>query len=222
MCSGEMNMEHRQVWKNSMYEASERVPMMISGPGLKKGVVETRLTSLLDVYPTLVALAGGSPPSFLRGLSLLPLMTASGSDESKFPEDRYVTAQYHSNMGNTGSFMVRWRQYKYITFGTSLAAFQGYKPQLFDVDKDPDEMTDLAAQEPQIVAAMDAKLNAHYDYQAVDKECKVNQAMIYKDHFESQFGRSQLKSKLKKAYTGFDNDDMDKVVAWAKEASALA
>ena len=196
--------------------------MMISGPGLKKGVVETRLTSLLDVYPTLVELAGGSPPSFLRGLSLLPLMKAPGSDESEFPEDRYVTAQYHSNMGNTGSFMVRWRQYKYITFGTSLAAFQGYKPQLFDVDKDPDEMTDLAAQEPQIVAAMDAKLNAHYDYQAVDKECKVNQALIYKDHFESQFGRAQLKSKLKKAYTGFDNDDMDKVVAWAKEASTLA
>ena len=28
---GEMNMEHRQVWKNSMYEASSRVPMIIAG-----------------------------------------------------------------------------------------------------------------------------------------------------------------------------------------------
>ena len=29
---GEMNMEHRQVWKNSMYEASSRVPLIISPP----------------------------------------------------------------------------------------------------------------------------------------------------------------------------------------------
>ena len=28
---GENNMEHRQIWKNSMYEASERVPMIIAG-----------------------------------------------------------------------------------------------------------------------------------------------------------------------------------------------
>merc|ERR1711879_21408 len=42
---GEMNLEHRQIWKNSMYEASSRVPMMISGPGIPKGVVIKNLTS---------------------------------------------------------------------------------------------------------------------------------------------------------------------------------
>ena len=30
---GEMNMEHRQIWKNSMYEPSVRVPFQIAGPG---------------------------------------------------------------------------------------------------------------------------------------------------------------------------------------------
>ena len=66
------------VWKNSMYEPSERVPMMIAGPvnplgfavpeltcgvqGIKSGLTVTSLTSLLDVYPTLVELAGGTPP----------------------------------------------------------------------------------------------------------------------------------------------------------------
>ena len=59
------------------------------GPGLQKGVTETRLTSLLDVYPTLVALAGGKPPSFLRGQSLLPLLQAGSSAEgTTFPEER--------------------------------------------------------------------------------------------------------------------------------------
>ena len=39
---------------------------------------------------------------------------------------------------------LNWRQWKYITFGTHLPAFASYKPQLFDVDTDPDEMHDVA------------------------------------------------------------------------------
>lgn len=58
-------------------------------------------------------------------------------------------------MGNTGSFMVRWKQWKYITFGRNLPAFQAYKPQLFDVDADPDEMNDVADQHTDIVAGRD-------------------------------------------------------------------
>ena len=50
--AGEMNMEHRQVWKNSLYEPSARVPLIISGPGVAKGkVVSDTLVSLLDIYP---------------------------------------------------------------------------------------------------------------------------------------------------------------------------
>merc|ERR1711907_144511 len=51
---GEMNMEHRQVWKNSMYEASSRVPMTIvppknfGGDAWNRGTIVSNLTSLLD------------------------------------------------------------------------------------------------------------------------------------------------------------------------------
>ena len=45
-----MNMEHRQVWKNSLYEPSARVPFIVSGPGVTAGkVVTDTITSLLDV-----------------------------------------------------------------------------------------------------------------------------------------------------------------------------
>jgi len=224
---GEMNMEHRQVWKNSMYEPSERVPMIIAGPGLAKDRIVTNLTSLLDVYPTLVALAGGTPPSFLDGHSLLPLLQATDvehpvaiSGEGDYPLDRFVTAQYHSNMGNTGSFMVRWRQWKYIVFGTALSAFKDYPAQLFDLDLDPDEMHDVASQNPSVLSLLDQKLRSKYDYQAVDRECKATDFMIYKKYF-SHLNEKKLMKELASAYTGFDQGDFAKLQAWAKEAGEL-
>jgi len=124
-------------------------------------------------------------------------------------------------MGNTGSFMLRWRQYKYIVFGTSLNAFHDYKPQLFDLNADPDEMHDIAATHPAVAKAMEAKLNAHYDYQAVDRECKANDLKIYRRFFERAMGKQKLMHQFEQAYTGFDQEDMAKVQAWATEASGL-
>ncbi len=54
---GEMGLEHRQNWKNSMYEPSVRVPLIITPynvPGLAGGQVVTVPTSHLDILPTLV------------------------------------------------------------------------------------------------------------------------------------------------------------------------
>jgi arylsulfatase A-like enzyme len=57
--------------------------MIIAGPGLLKNTVVTNLTSLLDVFPTLVAMTGASPPSFLDGHSLFPLMSEPSSVTSE-------------------------------------------------------------------------------------------------------------------------------------------
>ena len=104
---GEMNMEHRQVWKNSMKEASARVPLVLSGPGMRSGAVVTELTSLLDVLPTLVTLGGGRVEDFgpLSGVSLLPLLLPQGPAEKEraFFAERTVDAEYHSNMGNVSA-----------------------------------------------------------------------------------------------------------------------
>ena len=146
---GEMNMEHRQVWKNSLYEPSARVPLIISGPGVAQGkVVSDTLVSLLDIYPTLVDMVGGSPPAYLDGHSLMPLLNPShprsvGASADAAARPDFITAQYHSNMGNTGSFMIRQGDWKYIVYGTALKAFAGYKPQLFNVATDPDEQVQV-------------------------------------------------------------------------------
>jgi len=232
---GEMNMEHRQVWKNSMYEASARVPLIISGPGVRRGVVVSdTLVSLLDVFPTLVDMVGGVKPPYLNGASLMPLLNPShprSSNESVRQSvatsgiatpnaSRFITAQYHSNMGNTGSFMVRHGPWKLVLFGTNGKAFaSGYTPQLFNVDQDPEELHDMAISQPDVVATLKAMLATEYDYQAVDLRVKRNDRAIYQKFFVDPANGSaaKLRAKWEKSYRGFDDADWAKVQAWWAE-----
>jgi arylsulfatase A-like enzyme len=85
-------------------------------------------------------MVGGTAPTYLDGYSLMPLLNPShprsiSVDASARPD--YITMQYHSNMGNTGSFAIRKDDWKYIAFGTNLRAFKDYRPQLFNVKTGP-------------------------------------------------------------------------------------
>eukprot|EP00937_MAST-01D_sp_MAST-1D-sp2_P001599 g1599.t1 len=233
---GEMNMEHRQQLKNSMYEGSSRVPMIVAGPGLRRGEVVQNLTSLLDVVPTLLEMAAGVPPTPgrdappLAGHSLFPLMSASGvtgAPAPVYPADRAVASQYHSNMGNTGAYMLRWRQWKYVAFGHTFDQFSvrnGYTAQLFDVEADPQELHDVAAEpgNKQLVAVLDARLRAELgDYDAIDAEVMRNDRFVYDNYFVKKFSAAQLRKQFEKAFKGFDNADQAKVDAWSNASQRL-
>jgi len=218
---GENNMEHRQVWKNSMYEASERVPMIIAGPGIAKGKLVHNLTSLLDVYPTLLRMTAPTAhlPEFLDGYSLFPLMAETPSiyDPHEYPLNRAVVSQYHSNMGNTGSFMLRKGDWKYIAFGNDGTIIKNYQPQLFNLSQDPDELHNVASQNPEVVAKLDTILRSVVDYPAVDAKVKANDKALYKMYFADKFTPKDLRTKFNKAYKGFDDNDMEKINVWLQE-----
>jgi len=61
--------------KDTLFEEALRVPLVVAAPGLAhKGAVVRAPVELLDVYPTIVELAGLVPPSDLDGQSLVPLL----------------------------------------------------------------------------------------------------------------------------------------------------
>ena len=137
-----------------------------------------------------------------------------------YPLDRAVAAQYHSNMGNTGSYMVRWRNWKYIAFGSTFDMFSaanGYTAQLFDIAADPQEMHDVAAlpANAKVVQQLDALLRHELgDYDAIDLEVMKNDKAIYEQYFVQAMSPDQLLQKFKASFKGFDDTDMLKVQKW--------
>ncbi len=235
--AGEMSMEHRMDYKNSLREPSVRVPLIIAPfnvPGLSAaaGATVTQLTSHIDILPTIMDLAGAPTPREARGQSLVPLMRPAGAAGAAPPAPRrdYVCAEYHSNLGSTGSYMIRSAQWKLITFGHTFAWFNAsaYIPQLFDVDADPLETTNVAAQNPSVVASLFAALEAEFG--GAGAIAKIDAAQFAQNFalFEDGWGNftpAALEAAFEKTYrnvTGGAPAIMQRVDAWIAASRALA
>jgi uncharacterized sulfatase len=67
--------DHGGLWsKLTLFENGTRVPLIFAGAGVPRGKVATQPVELLDIYPTLVELAGLKAPPGLEGKSLVPVM----------------------------------------------------------------------------------------------------------------------------------------------------
>ena len=133
---GDMLGERGLWFKMSFFEPSARVPLLVHAPErfAPKRVGEN--VSLVDMLPTLTELAGGVTDyvSPLEGQSLLPLL--EGEDAAP-PSERTVYGEMLGEGAVAPVLMIRRGRYKYI-----------YSPpdpeQLFDVEADPHERTNLA------------------------------------------------------------------------------
>lgn len=67
--------EHRLLaGKNTPFEEDIRVPLLVRGPGIRASAVIDELTGNIDLAPTFAELAGVTPPDFVDGRSLVPLL----------------------------------------------------------------------------------------------------------------------------------------------------
>ncbi len=67
--------EHGDWMKQTLFEQSARVPLLVSAPGKPGNGKNSRaLVEFVDIYPTLAQLAGLTPPAALEGKSLASLL----------------------------------------------------------------------------------------------------------------------------------------------------
>lgn len=113
--------------KNSLWERSTKVPLLMAGPGIvPKGRCD-QPAELLDIYPTLADLCGLTPPDGLEGISLRPQLA-----DPESPRARPAITTH-----NQGNHSVRDRHWRYIRYADG-------SEELYDLRSDPHEWTNLA------------------------------------------------------------------------------
>jgi arylsulfatase A-like enzyme len=114
--------------KNTLWERSTRVPLIFAGPGVATGARSSRPVELLDMYPTLVELAGLPEKEGLEGISL-----RSQLEDADAPRERPAITTH-----NPGNHAVRSERWRYIRYADG-------SEELYDHVRDPHEWANLAA-----------------------------------------------------------------------------
>lgn len=133
-------------YKRDLYEGGIRVPMVIQWPGhIKEGGETDFMCSFWDMMPTFRSILGETEQDQMDGISLLPLL--EGRKGQKEHENLYFEfAERNSQAARKGP----WK----------LIRLNIEKPderyELYNLDSDPGETTDLAAHEPQKVEELKA------------------------------------------------------------------
>jgi arylsulfatase A-like enzyme len=134
---------------HTMYDELVRVPLIISGPGVKTPgrMVETQVR-LLDLLPTVCDIADAAVPAEAKGRSLMPFLEG-GQAMDELPA---FSESLHTSIFEEKA--VRQNGYKLIY------DVKREEVELYHVQSDPHEQVDLADQEPEIAESMLADLKA--------------------------------------------------------------
>ena len=130
--------------KTTTWEGGMRVPCLVRWPGrIEPGRVSTEVATSMDLFPTLAGLCGAAMPTdrTIDGRDIAPLWL---DPEATSPHEAFL---YYWMDDLEAVRVGRWKLH--------LAKHGTRRVRLYDLDADPGESTDLAAEHPDVVAAFD-------------------------------------------------------------------
>ena len=154
--------EHKLWAKTSCFEWDAAVPMIIAPPKLAKPGTSTHaLAELLDLYPTIVELAGLPKPRHLEGKSLLPALKDPAATVKKAAYTQHPRSAYYKGAPEVMGYSMRtaalryteWRNWK---TGKIIAR------ELYDHRKDPGENQNVAGNRLKMVKEMSSGLKTKF------------------------------------------------------------
>ncbi len=167
---GETMGEHGLYFKSTMYENSVGVPFVASGPDLPKGTTSETPVSLVDIFPSIIDCVGAKTTKEDEALPGKPIWQYAKGEDDK---DRVMFSEYYAFGINDASYMVRKHEYKYVHYVNA-------EPQLFNLEKDPNELNDLAKDPAfaNVLKDMEKELRDIVDVEKMDAESKKDQKKI--------------------------------------------
>ncbi len=163
---GDMLGERGLWFKMTFFEGSARVPLMIAAPGMEAGLVKAPV-STIDLCPTLCDLAGvdmGEVMPWTEGESLVPL----GRGATRVSP---VAMEYAAEASYSPLVGLREGKWKYTNCALD-------PEQLFDLEADPLELTDLA-EDPahaDVLERFRVMAAARWDLERFDADVRQSQA----------------------------------------------
>ena len=163
---GDMLGERGLWFKMSFFEGSSRVPLMIAAPGVAPRKVSEPV-STIDICPTLCDLAGVSMEEVMpwtTGESLVPY--AQGAERTN-----PVAMEYAAEASYAPMVSLRYGKWKFNRCALD-------PDQLFDLEADPHELTNLAGEAAHsgTLASLQAKAEARWDLERFDADVRASQA----------------------------------------------
>lgn len=145
--------------KGFTYEGGIRVPMIASWPGtIQPGTTTDHASAFYDVLPTLCQLVGTKTPARTDGISFLPTLLGEQQPQHEFLywEQLEYTGQQAVQMGD-------WKGVRKGMFDGNLAI------ELYDLATDPQEKRNLAAENPEVVAQIEAIMQREHETAHIEK-----------------------------------------------------
>ena len=156
--------------KRSPYERGTRTPIMFRWPGVIPAADRPELCSSIDIVPTILAATGAEGPHEFPGLNLLPQLKSGDAIERDTLFGESLAHDIADIENPQASLLYRWvirgHDKLLLTYdgapGKMKYPPQGGEPQLFDLQDDPGEKVNLAAENPDLVKQLSALLDEWY------------------------------------------------------------
>jgi arylsulfatase A-like enzyme len=129
--------------KTNLYEGGIRVPMIARWPGrIRAGATSGHIGANWDIWATIAELAGGAAPEGTDGISIAP--TLLGRSGQRSHEALYW--EFHARGASQAVRMGGWKGIRH-----EVAKRPNAPIELYDLERDANETTDVAAANPDVV-----------------------------------------------------------------------
>jgi arylsulfatase A-like enzyme len=141
--NGLLQGEHGMVDKRTMHEPSIRVPLVARGPGLPQGKVERQQVLVEDVAPSILDLCGSPPIEKTDGRSWRTLVNTG---DPGWRTDWLYEYDYEKQFPYTPNIRgIRTDRWKFMRYPHGDDSPDRHRPELYDLENDPEELVNLAA-----------------------------------------------------------------------------